>query len=153
MTLQTNPSIRREEIGSFASKVSAIPVVRKILFDFQRRFAFHPVHLNGTPAKGAILDGRDIGTVVCPEADVKLFLIASPEVRATRRLKELQEKGICAIYDTILSDIKERDERDAHRTVAPLKPADDALVLDTSEMTPDDVFAAVMDFIKGKGLI
>lgn len=151
--LQTNPAIRTEEIGAYASKVSAIPEVRQALFDFQRRFAFHPVNTDGTPAPGAVLDGRDIGTVVCPEAEIKLFLKASPEVRALRRLKELQAKGICAIYDTILSDIKERDERDSKRAVAPLKPASDALVLDTSEMSPDDVFAAVIDFIKGKGLM
>lgn len=153
LSLQKDSSIRTEKVGSYASKVSAIPEVRKILFDFQRRFALHPVSEEGTSASGAILDGRDIGTVVCPDAEVKLFLKASPEVRAQRRLKELQEKGICAIYDTILSDIKERDERDSKRAVAPLKPAEDALILDTSEMTPDDVFAAVIDFIKGKGLI
>ncbi len=151
--LQANPAIRTENIGTYASKVSAIPQVRQALLDFQRRFASNPVKSDGTPASGAILDGRDIGTVVCPDAEIKLFLKANPEIRAQRRLKELQAKGICAIYDTILSDIKERDERDSKRAVAPLKPAKDALVLDTSDMNPDDVFATVIDFIHGKGLI
>lgn len=148
--LQNNPDIRNEKCGAAASKVSAIPEVRKILFDFQRQFALHPVKEDGTPAKGAILDGRDIGTVVCPEAEIKLYLIASAEVRAKRRLKELQEKGICVIYDEILKEVKERDERDAKRSVAPLKPADDAWILDTSDKTIDDVFADVVDYIKGK---
>ena len=96
------------------------------------------------------MDGRDIGTVVCPDADVKLFLSASAEVRAKRRQKELQEKGICVIYEDVLNDVKKRDERDANRATAPLKPAADALILDTSDMTTDDVFARAIDFIKTK---
>jgi len=105
---------------------------------------------DGTPAKGAILDGRDIGTVVCPDAEIKLFLIASAEIRAKRRLKELQEKGIYAIYEDVLADVKKRDERDSNRAVAPLKPADDAFILDTSDLTVDSVFEQVIDFIKSK---
>ncbi len=150
LELQNDSSIRTEQCGAAASKVSAIPAVRQALFDFQRRFALHPVFVDGTPAKGAILDGRDIGTVVCPEADVKLYLIASPEIRAKRRLKELQEKGICAIYDEILADVKARDERDLHRAVSPLRPADDAFVLDTSDLSIDSVFAHCIDFINQK---
>ena len=148
--LQKDPSIRNEVCGAAASKVSAIPSVRQALFDFQRNFALHPVKEDGTPAKGAVLDGRDIGTVVCPDAEIKLFLSASAEVRAKRRQKELQEKGICAIYEDILNDVKKRDERDSSRATAPLKPADDALILDTSDMTIDDVFARVIDFINQK---
>ncbi|MBO5997572.1 MAG: (d)CMP kinase [Alphaproteobacteria bacterium] len=150
LQLQKDPSIRNEVCGAAASKVSAIPSVRKALFDFQRNFALHPVKEDGTPAKGAVLDGRDIGTVVCPDAEVKLFLSASAEVRAKRRQKELQEKGICAIFDEILNDVKKRDERDSSRATAPLKPADDALILDTSDLTIDDVFARAIDFINKK---
>ena len=153
LTLQNDPSIRTEECGYAASKVSPVPGVRDALFNFQRRFALSPVKQDGTPAKGAILDGRDIGTVICPDADIKLFLVASAEVRAKRRQKELQEKGICAIYEDVLSEVKARDARDSQRTVAPLKPAQDAFVLDTSDLTADEVFAKVLDFIKTKGLI
>ena len=150
LQLQNDPSIRTEVCGAAASKVSAIPAVRSALFDFQRNFALHPVKEDGTPAKGAVLDGRDIGTVVCPEAEVKLFLSASAEVRAKRRLKELQEKGICAIYEDVLNDVKKRDERDSSRATAPLRPAEDALILDTSDLTVDDVFAHAIDFINQK---
>ena len=150
LSLQKDPSIRTEVCGAAASKVSAIPSVRQALFDFQRNFALHPVFEDGTPAKGAILDGRDIGTVVCPDAKIKLFLIASAEIRAKRRLKELQEKGICAIFEDVLADVKKRDERDSNRAIAPLKPADDAFILDTSDLTIDSVFEQVIDFIKSK---
>ncbi|MBE6449850.1 MAG: (d)CMP kinase [Alphaproteobacteria bacterium] len=150
LCLQNDPSIRTEVCGAAASKVSAIPSVRQALFDFQRNFALNPVFEDGTPAKGAILDGRDIGTVVCPDAEIKLFLIASAEIRAKRRLKELQEKGIYAIYEDVLADVKKRDERDSNRAVAPLKPADDAFILDTSDLTVDSVFEQVIDFIKSK---
>ncbi len=153
LSLQKDPSIRTEECGSAASKVAAIPEVRQILLTFQRRFALNPVKEDGTPAAGAVLDGRDIGTVVCPDAQMKVFLSASTEVRAQRRLKELQEKGICAIYDEILKKVKERDARDTNRQTAPLKPAVDALILDTSKMTADDVFAIVLREMKRKGLI
>ena len=147
LTLQENPAIRTQECGQAASKVSAIEGVRQALFDFQRRFALSAVKPDGTPAKGAILDGRDIGTVVCPDAQIKLFLMASPEVRAKRRQKELQEKGICATFEDVLSEVKARDERDSNRAVAPLKPANDALVIDTSGLTIDEVFTKVLDFI------
>ena len=150
LSLQKDPSIRNEVCGAAASKVSAIPAVRQALFDFQRNFALNPVKEDGTPAKGAVLDGRDIGTVVCPDAEIKLFLSASAEVRAKRRQKELQEKGICAIYEDVLNDVKKRDERDSSRATAPLKPADDALILDTSDMTIDDVFTRAIDFINQK---
>ncbi len=150
LCLQNDPSIRTEICGQAASKVSAIPAVRQALFDFQRRFALCPVKEDGTPAKGAVLDGRDIGTVVCPEAEVKIYLMASPQIRAKRRQKELQEKGICAIYEDVLADVVARDERDSHRAVAPLKPADDAFILDTSDLTIDKVFALVLDFIQTK---
>ncbi len=139
-----NPALRTDEIASAASKVSAIPGVRAALLAFQRSFA-------GTPpegTRGAVLDGRDIGTVVCPDADVKLFVTASVEVRAERRLKELLERGEEAIHGRVLQDMKERDARDSGRSVSPLAPADDAFVLDTSDLDADAAFAAALEYIQ-----
>ena len=149
LQLQNESAIRNETIGKAASVVSAIPSVREALFQFQRRFAEHPVHPDGTPAKGAILDGRDIGTVICPDAKWKIFLTARAEIRAQRRYKELQLKGNCVIYETVLSDILARDKRDSERATAPLKPADDAFILDTSDLTPNDVYTRVIRFMNG----
>ncbi len=146
--LQDESVIRTEVIGKAASIVSAMPPVRQALFDFQRRFAENPVKKDGTPASGAILDGRDIGTVICPDAQFKIFLTARAEIRAERRFKELQLKGLCVIYDEVLSDIVARDKRDSERATAPLKPADDAFILDTSDLTADEVYARVISYIK-----
>lgn len=140
------PELRSEEVGAAASKVAAIPDVRQALLAFQRDFANHPPGGKG----GAVLDGRDCGTVVCPEAPIKFFITASPEVRARRRLKELQARGTEAIGSAVLRDMVERDARDSQRSVAPLEPAKDALVLDTSNMDADAVFAASLDFISRK---
>ncbi len=148
--LQDESVIRTEEIGKAASIVSAVPSVRQALFDFQRRFAEHPVKKDGTPATGAVLDGRDIGTVICPDADFKVFLTARAEIRAERRFKELQLKGLCVIYEDVLSDIVSRDKRDSERATAPLKPADDAFILDTSDLTADDVYARVIEYMNGR---
>ncbi|KIL97489.1 Cytidylate kinase [Paramagnetospirillum magnetotacticum MS-1] len=137
--------LRIDEAAQAASKVASIPGVRAALLDFQRRFASTP-----PGGKGAVLDGRDIGTVVCPEAGVKLFVTASVEKRAERRLKELQEKGLGAIYGTVLADMRERDERDTNRAVAPLVPAQDAAVLDTSDLDADQAFAAALEIIRSK---
>lgn len=135
--------LRTDEAAQAASKVSAIPGVRAALLDFQRDFAGSP------PAgkDGAVLDGRDIGTVICPEADVKLFVTASTEVRAERRVKELQDRGLEAIYARVFEDMKERDARDSERAVSPLEPAKDAHTLDTSGLDADQVFAAALDLI------
>ncbi len=135
----SNPRLRQERIGKAASIISAIPEVRTILLDFQRRFAKSPT--------GAVLDGRDIGTVVCPEAPVKIFITATLETRARRRHRELQGEGIEVVYESVLEDLRERDERDAGRAVAPLIPADDALIIDTSHLDAQDVFAQVVDII------
>lgn len=150
LSLQDDSRIRNEVCGKAASQVSALPKVRKALFDFQRRFALNPIKKDKTPAKGAILDGRDIGTVICPEAPVKIFLTASSEIRAKRRYKELQLKGLCVIFEKVLEDITARDKRDSERATAPLKPAEDALVIDTSSMTADDVYAQVIRYIDGR---
>ncbi|CAA7611324.1 cytidylate kinase [Candidatus Terasakiella magnetica] len=139
------PDLRQDEAAQAASKVAVIPGVRAALLEFQRNFASHP-----PGAKGAVLDGRDIGTVVCPAADVKLFVTASLEKRAERRLKELQEKGLEAIHSTVLADMRERDERDRNRSVAPLVPADGAVVLDTSDLDADQAFAWTLAHIRSK---
>ncbi len=140
--------LRREEAGLAASKVAALPDVRAVLIAFQRDFAACPP--NGK--SGAVLDGRDIGTVVCPCAPHKLFLMASADVRAARRYKELQARGAEAIYARILRDIKDRDTRDMFRSAAPLEPAKDAFVLDTSDLDADAVFAAALQYINSQNL-
>ena len=124
--------LRSEAAAIAASKVAAIPEVRAALLAFQQDFAAMP--------PGAVLDGRDIGTVVCPMADAKIFLFASPEVRARRRVKELQKRGEEVIYTAVLSDLRARDERDSGRSTAPLKPASDAICLDTDDLNAEMVF-------------
>ena len=138
--------LRLDAVAQAASKVSAIPGVRDALLDFQQSFANNP------PAgySGAILDGRDIGTVVCPSATVKLFITASTEVRAARRFKELRNTDTGAIYARVLDDMKERDERDSSRSVAPLTPAHDAKVLNTSDLSATQVFDQALEFIASK---
>jgi CMP/dCMP kinase len=131
--------LRTETVAAMASQVAAIPEVRKALLDFQRSFARRE--------PGAVLDGRDIGTVVCPEADLKFFVTASTEVRANRRLAELKSLGVKSDFKTVLEDIWARDERDAERATAPTKQADDAIMIDTSELDKDEVLAAVMGVI------
>ena len=138
--------LRTDQAAQAASKISAIPDVRAVLLDFQRDFAKTPP--NG--GKGAILDGRDIGTVVCPDADVKLFIFASTEVRAKRRFKELQYRGVEAIYARVLEEMEERDARDIGRDASPLVAAEDALKLDTNNLDADKAFAAAMDYIQNK---
>ncbi|GAB2177348.1 (d)CMP kinase [Dongia sp. agr-C8] len=144
--LLTDPELRAEATGRLASKVAAIPAVRAALLDWQRDFAAHP------PAgkRGAVLDGRDIGTVVLPDAMVKLFITASDEARAMRRFKELQEKGEAAIYARVLEDMRERDARDTARSTAPMRPAEDALIIDTSALDADQVFRLAQDYIARK---
>jgi len=138
------PDLRTDAVAQAASKVSAVPGVRAALLAFQRTFAAQPPE----GAKGAVLDGRDIGTVVCPDADVKLFVTASDEVRARRRFKELQESDPDVIYARVLEEMRERDARDRSRAVAPLEPAEDAILLDTSDLNADEVFAKALDIIR-----
>ena len=140
------PGLRGERIGHLASKVAAIPEVRTALLAFQRDFAGSPP--GGAP--GAVLDGRDIGTVVCPDADLKIFVTASPEERALRRHKELRERGEESIYARVLQDIETRDARDSERAVAPLRAAEDAIVLDTTELDSEAALAAAMDIVAAK---
>lgn len=144
-----NPELRTDRVSQMTSKISAIPEVRAEILDLQREFSINPPALpDGTPAQGAILDGRDIGTVVCPEAPVKFFVTADTEIRAQRRYKELQSKGFSVKYEPVLADMRERDARDAGRKTAPMKPADDAVTLDTSHMTIDQVIETALSHIR-----
>lgn len=131
--------IRLPEASMAASNVSAIPEVRSFLLDMQKKFA---------KESNCLMDGRDIGTVILPDADLKVFLTASPEVRAKRRYDELIEKGTPKDYDELLEEIKLRDHNDSTRTIAPLRPADDAVIVDSSEMTLDEVVAKVVSMVK-----
>jgi len=137
-----DPRLRGAEMGEAASVVSGYQPVRDALLAFQRQFAGQE--------PGAVLDGRDIGTVVCPHADVKLFITAAPEERARRRHLELQKRGEQTEYARILEDIRRRDERDMNRATAPLKPADDALTLDTTHLDADAAFQAALDLVAAK---
>lgn len=128
----SDDELRTAEVGAAASAVAAIPGVRDAILDLQRNFAHQP--------PGAVLDGRDIGTVVCPEAEVKLFVTASLKVRAERRFKELAQRGEEASYDRVFDDLAERDARDANRTISPLKKAQDAHLLDTSDLSIETAF-------------
>ena len=135
--------IRTAEAGQNASKVATLPQVRAALLQRQRDFA---------SANGLVADGRDMGTVVFPNAQVKLFLDASAEERTKRRVKQLQEKGFNANFDDILAEIKERDFRDRNREVAPLVPAADALLLDSTHLSIDEVIAQALAYISSKGI-
>lgn len=142
----SDPALRTEETSAAASKVAAIPAVRAAILNWQRDFARDAARGSG----GAVLDGRDIGTVVCPDADAKLFITASAEARAGRRVKELQARGETAIYARVLQDMQERDARDQGRSISPTKPATDALIIDTSDLTADQVFERALAFIATK---
>lgn len=138
-----NPSIRNDAVARLASMVATIPAVRSALLDYQRQFAAHPPG----NAPGAVIDGRDIGTVVCPDASAKLFVDAKPEIRAHRRWLELQASGVAADEKAVLADILARDARDRERTIAPLRPAPDAILLDTSEVGIDAALAAALALV------
>ncbi|MHA6266129.1 (d)CMP kinase [Aliiroseovarius sp. CAU 1755] len=125
--------LRTQEVAQAASRVAVLPDVRAALYAFQRDFAARD--------GGAVLDGRDIGTVICPEAEVKLFVTASAQVRAERRFVELSEKGADVTRDAVLADVKARDKRDSERAEAPLKPARDAVIIDTTDLSIEDAVA------------
>jgi cytidylate kinase len=135
-------ALRDEAVGQAASIVAAIPGVRAALLDLQRDFA--------RLKPGAVLDGRDIGTIVCPEADAKIFVTASPEERAQRRTRELAERGETSSYEAVLADIHERDARDRSRSFAPLVPASDAYILDTTNLDIDAAVAAAIRYVESR---
>lgn len=133
-------ALRSAEVGEAASVVAAMPPVRTALLELQRRFAAQP--------GGAVLDGRDIGTVICPDASAKLFVTATPAVRAERRYKELRGRGETITYEAVLADIQRRDERDSNRASAPLLRASDAALLDTSALGIEEAFAAALALVE-----
>ncbi len=137
-----DPDLRKPGAGEAASIVARIPQVRAALLEFQRSFARRP--------PGAVLDGRDIGTAVCPEADVKIYVTATPEVRAERRYLEMQGRGEAATYEGVLADIRRRDQRDASRDTAPMRSADDAFLLDTSNLDIEAAFDTAVGVILRK---
>ncbi|WP_338466569.1 d(CMP) kinase [Novosphingobium sp. ZN18A2] len=141
-SLLDDPELRSEASGSLASRSSVHPAVRKALYDRQRAFAMQP--------GGAVLDGRDIGTVIAPEADAKLFVIASVEARAKRRWLEMQSQGRDVALDAIEEDLRIRDARDSGRKNAPLRAADDAVTLDTSDMDRDQAIAAAIALVEAR---
>lgn len=142
-----SPKLHNEEIGKAASIVAVNPEIRKAIFDLQRNFALDGLQKNG----GAILEGRDIGTVICPDANYKFFITATAEVRAMRRFKQLQENGqeknIKADYDLIVQQLKTRDEQDRNRAISPLKKADDAIEIDTSQISVDEVLTKILETV------
>lgn len=134
--------LRSEPVGRAASIVAANPEVRAALVEFQRRFARR--------APGAILDGRDIGSVICPDAALKLYVTARPEIRARRRFDELQARRESATYAAVFQDLQERDARDQARGTAPAKPAEDAIILDTSDLSSDQVFVHALGLVRDR---
>ena len=141
-----NQRLRDDDIGQAASIIAVIPEVREILNDLQKDFAQNP----GIHAEGAVLDGRDIGTVICPDADIKFFVTAKTEVRAKRRLKELHSKRIAATYGDVLDDMLERDSRDAQRKSAPLAQAKDAIVIDNSDLNAEETLEMALKIVREK---
>jgi CMP/dCMP kinase len=133
-------ALQADAIGTAASIVSAVPEVRAVLLEYQRAFAAKP--------PGAVLDGRDIGTVIAPQAEVKIFLTASAEERARRRTKEMEKRGEKPDFDAILTDIRARDDRDTNRAISPLKPAQDAHLLDTTHLDIDAAIRAAIDIVE-----
>ncbi len=147
ISLSEDADFRSPLGGKNASIVSAYPKVRNTLLKMQQDFAKNPILPDGKIAKGVVYDGRDTGTVVCPRADIKLFITATAEVRAQRRYKEFQSKGLTISYEEVLKDIIARDERDSKRSSAPLKPAEDAFIIDTSLLTIEQVREKVFKII------
>ena len=141
-----DPAIRSDIVGKTASQVSAYPGVRAALFQFQRDFAARPLG----ESRGAVIDGRDIGTVICPDATAKLFVDARAEIRANRRWRELQALGIERAERHILEELIARDHADRNRPISPMKPAPDAALLDTSDLDIDAAFAAALALVKPK---
>jgi len=145
LAMANTPAIRTDNVASMASIIAAMPAVRQNFLAFQRRFA------SDTPAhQGAVLDGRDIGSVILPDADFKFFIDADLEERAKRRSQELQDAGQSVMFRDVLEDMRDRDRRDRERNTAPLKAADDAMIIDTTRLDADGVFAAAISHIENQ---
>jgi cytidylate kinase len=144
--LASEPLLRTDKASEAASTVATIPAVRAALLQFQKDFCAHPPDHK----KGAVLDGRDIGTVIAPHAPVKIFVTASLDARAERRFQELKARGEKVNYQEVFADMKKRDARDSERAIAPFKPAPDAVILDTTTMSPDKAFEEALALVKKK---
>jgi cytidylate kinase len=146
-----DPALRNDIVADATSRSCRFPPVRQIITETLRLYATHPpVHQHHKAYQGSIVDGRDIGTVVCPDAEIKFFVTANAEIRAERRFKELSAKGIETSYETVLQDMQDRDARDSGRETAPLKAAADAIHFDTSTMDADTAFEKAVDLIRQK---
>lgn len=141
LDMMDNPKLKSDTAGQMASRIASHPPLRQAILDLQRTLAYTPPQ----GLKGAVLDGRDCGTVICPDAKHKFFITASTETRAKRRFAELQSMGETTSYEDVLVDMKERDDRDTNRATAPLKPAENAIVVDTSMLTANQAFEVVLD--------
>lgn len=148
--LSKHPDFRSNIGGEAASKVAAMPKVRLALLKMQQDFALNPEFADGGKAKGVVYDGRDTGTTICPNADIKFFITASPEVRAARRHKEFLSKGINISFEEVLSQTRIRDERDSSRSSSPMTIAEGAIVIDTSDLDIDQVFEQVCNTVNSK---
>lgn len=146
-----DPALRTDTVADATSRSCRFPAMRAILLETQRLYASHPPQGHAhKPFQGSVLDGRDIGTVVCPDADLKLYITAATEIRAERRFKELTSKGIKTTYETVLQEMQDRDARDAGREAAPLKPAKDAIMIDTSTLDADAALAKATEIVRSK---
>lgn len=150
MALSTNKDFRSDVGSKAASIVSAYPQVRSDLLAMQKNFANNPVFADGTPADGVIYDGRDTGTVICPQADLKLYVIADLTIRAQRRCRDLNNAGHKISFEQVFADMKARDDRDQNRSTAPLKPAPDAVTIDTSNFQLEDSLKVIIPLIDKK---
>jgi len=148
MELAKNKDFRSDVGSHAASVISAYPTVRSALLAMQKNFAHNPVFSDGSPAKGVIYDGRDTGTVICPDADLKLFVTAALDIRAERRCRDLNAAGIKTSYAEVYADMAARDERDKNRSSAPLKPARDAITVDTSTFQLEDSLAVIVPLVE-----
>jgi len=144
ISLLDDPALKFDQVGQMASRCAALPSMRESIAELQRNLAKTPP--NG--ARGSVLDGRDTGTAICPDADIKIFVTADTDIRAERRYKELQACGLNTSFDAVLNDMQERDRRDSDRAFRPLKPADGAIIIDTGKMTPDEALAAVLAAVR-----
>jgi len=140
LSFMDNPALKSDLAGQMASRASQFQPVRQAVLNLQRHLAQHPPH----DLKGSVLDGRDCGTVICPAATHKFFVTADQDIRARRRFEELKSRGDDVTYDTVLADMKQRDDRDFNRTVVPTKPAEDAVIIDTSDMNADQAFKEIL---------
>ena len=144
--------LKQEDVGNMASKIAANADIRQALVAFQHNIAYNPVFADGTYAQGSVLDGRDIGSVICPDADIKFYITASLEARAQRRYLELKEKDKSLTYEGVYQDLHSRDERDQNRNCAPLQCSQESIKIDTTDMSSQEVYDKAMDYIQQTNL-